>query len=226
MNHRRATGVTNVMKTIMILLALIGILVALRRTLTLAGAIPSLNPPGGEMPDASFAQHKAALLVHILPGLMFMILGPMQFMSRLRKKHPVFHRWNGRVYLIAAYTVGISALILPFLFQPIGGMVEATASFLFGLYFLIALTMAWLQILQQNIVEHRKWMIRAFSIGLAVATIRPIVGLFFAFSGLQPREFFGIAFWIGFTLHAIAAELWIRAGTSSASIARQSPGIS
>jgi hypothetical protein len=56
-------------------------------------------------------------------------------------------------------------------------------------------------------------MIRAFSVGLAVATIRPIVGIFFAtsrFTHLTPREFFGTAFWIGFTLHLIAAEAWIR----------------
>ncbi len=52
-------------------------------------------------------------------------------------------------------------------------------------------------------------MIRAFSIGLAVTTIRPIIGMFFATgfsSGLTLREFFGTAFWIGFVLHLIAAE--------------------
>jgi hypothetical protein len=56
-------------------------------------------------------------------------------------------------------------------------------------------------------------MIRAFAVGLAVATIRPIIGLFFATSpltGLTPREFFGVAFWIGFVLHLIAAEAWIQ----------------
>jgi hypothetical protein len=54
--------------------------------------------------------------------------------------------------------------------------------------------------------------IRAYSIGLAVTTIRPIVGVFFATSrltGLTPRDFFGIAFWLGFTAHVVAAELWI-----------------
>jgi hypothetical protein len=56
-------------------------------------------------------------------------------------------------------------------------------------------------------------MIRAFAIGLAVATIRPIIGLFFAtsrLSSLTPDIFFGIAFWIGFMLHLLAAEVWIR----------------
>jgi len=68
-------------------------------------------------------------------------------------------------------------------------------------------------------------MIRAFSIGLAVATIRPIIGIFFAtsrLSGLTPREFFGIAFWIGFVLHLIVAEVWICATTHATIRATQS----
>jgi len=56
-------------------------------------------------------------------------------------------------------------------------------------------------------------MICAFAIGLAVATIRPIIGLFFAtsrFSGLTPYEFFGTALWSGFVLHLMAVEAWIQ----------------
>jgi hypothetical protein len=59
---------------------------------------------------------------------------------------------------------------------------------------------------------HREWMIRAFAIGLAVSTTRPIVGVFFAtarLTHLTPHDFFGTAFWLGFTSHAIAAETWI-----------------
>ena len=50
------------------------------------------------------------------------------------------------------------------------------------------------------------------AIGLAVATIRPIIGFFFATSRLThltPHEFFGTAFWLGFTLQLMAAEAWI-----------------
>ena len=38
-------------------------------------------------------------------------------------------------------------------------------------------------------------------------------GIFFATSRLthlSPQEFFGTAFWLGFTLHLIAAEAWVR----------------
>ena len=94
-----------------------------------------------------------------------------------------------------------------------GGVTQAAASTLFALLFLFALSKAYWHVLRREIARHREWMIRAFAIGLAVATIRPIIGLFFAssrFSGLTPDEFFGIAFWIGFVLHLRAAEVWIQ----------------
>jgi hypothetical protein len=65
---------------------------------------------------------------------------------------------------------------------------------------------------RREIARHRECMIRAYAIGLAVATVRPIVGVFFATSPLThltPQEFFGAAFWLGFTLHLIAAEAWV-----------------
>jgi hypothetical protein len=52
-------------------------------------------------------------------------------------------------------------------------------------------------------------MLRAFGIGLGVATTRPIVGACFAARTLAPQEFFGMAFWLGFSVTAIVAEVWI-----------------
>jgi hypothetical protein len=55
-------------------------------------------------------------------------------------------------------------------------------------------------------------MIRGFAIGSAVAAIRPIVGIFFAtrkITHLSPHDFFGTAFWLGFTIQLIVAEIWI-----------------
>ena len=109
--------------------------------------------------------------------------------------------------------IGISALVMSFGMPAIGGVNQAAATTLFGTFFLFALGKAFWHIRRREIMLHREWMIRAFSIGLAVATIRPIIGVFFAtssLSGLTPHEFFGIAFWIGFVLHLIAAEAWIR----------------
>jgi uncharacterized membrane protein len=164
--------------------------------------------------DDLFAHYPVLTLIHIVPGLLFMLLGPLQFSSSIRAHHLRWHRWNGRVFVACGFVIGISALIMSFGMPAIGGVNQAAATTLFGSYFLLALSRAFWLIRRREVALHREWMIRAFSVGLAVATIRPIMGIFFAtsgVSGLTPREFFGIAFWIGFTLHLIAAEAWIRA---------------
>jgi hypothetical protein len=56
-------------------------------------------------------------------------------------------------------------------------------------------------------------MLRAIAILLGIATTRPVIGVFFATSTithLTPAQFFGIAFWIGFSLNTVVMELWLR----------------
>jgi uncharacterized membrane protein len=202
---------------VVIVLAFIGIAAAVRRTLILAQVMPSFDPPQAPAFDAGFAQYPILTLVHIVPGALFMILGPLQFVRRIRSRYLTVHRWCGRTFVASGYVIGITALAMSFLMS-IGGANETAATTLFALLFLLALTRAFVHIRRREIAQHREWMIRAFAIGLAVATVRPIVGMFFALSGLSPREFFGIAFWLGFTLHLIAAEVWINYTRRSAQV--------
>jgi uncharacterized membrane protein len=207
-----------------ILLTLIGVAIGVRRTanllpIVLDGYHPPVVPANPRLAqlaalDDLFARHPILTLVHIVPGMLFMILGPLQFSATIRARHLRWHRLSGRVFVICGLVIGISALVMSLGMPAIGGVNQAAATTLFGTFFLFALCKAFWHIRRREIALHREWMIRAFSIGLAVATIRPIVGVFFATSpltGLTPREFFGIAFWIGFVLHLIAAEAWIRA---------------
>jgi uncharacterized membrane protein len=164
--------------------------------------------------DDLFAHHPFLTLVHIVPGFLFMILGPLQFSSTIRSQHLRWHRLSGRVFVVCGIVIGISALVMSFGMPAVGGFNQAATTTLFASFFLFALCKAFWHIQRCETVLHREWMIRAFSVGLAVATIRPIIGAFFAtsrFSGLTPTEFFGTAFWIGFVLHVMAAEAWIRA---------------
>jgi len=162
--------------------------------------------------DVGFARHPVLTLAHIIPGLVFVVLGPFQFMASLRKRWPALHRWTGRVLLADALMIGVTALIM----SPqmaIGGTLESAATFVFGVLFLFALGKGFVAIRTRRVAEHRRWMIRAYAVGLAVATVRPIVGVFFATSRLThltPHDFFGIAFWLGFTLSLATAEAWIR----------------
>jgi uncharacterized membrane protein len=199
-----------------IFLAFIGLAVAARRTIVLLKpATPiqaSANNPTAAL-DTHFANHRALTLAHVLPAMLFMVLGPLQFVRSLRANYPALHRWSGRVFLAASAIVGITGLTMAF-GRTIGGLDEKAAIMLFGSFFLIALAKALWHALRREFTQHREWMIRGYAIGLAVAAIRPIMGTFFAAAVLRghtpdPSQFFGTAFWVGFTLQMIAAEIWV-----------------
>lgn len=150
-------------------------------------------------------------MVQILPGLLFVVLGPFQFVRSLRRRKPAMHRWTGRVLVAAGLIIGGSAMVM----RPqmaIGGLNETAATMVFAIVFLFALVKGFLAIRKGKAALHREWMIRAFAVGLAVDTVRPIVGLFFAtraITHLTPHEFFGTVSWLGFTIQTIVAEVWI-----------------
>jgi Predicted membrane protein (DUF2306) len=205
-----------------VFLAVIGVAVATRRIVSLAPVVAHgyRPPPTPVHPVAApfaglddiFARYRYLTLIHIIPGMLFMILGPLQFSSTIRSRHLWWHRLSGRVFVCCGLIIGISALVMSVAMPAIGGVNQAAATTVFGCFFLFALCKAFWHIHRREVALHRQWMLRAFSIGLAIATIRPIVGIFFAtsrLSHLTPREFFGTAFWLGFTLHLIAAEAWI-----------------
>jgi uncharacterized membrane protein len=193
-----------------IFLVLIAIAAVTRRTLVLLW--PAQFSGGQSNPaavlDAGFARHRALTLAHILPGALFLGLAALQFVPSIRKKHLQFHRWSGRFLVALGLVIGTTALIMSYRMN-IGGPNETAATTLFAIVFLICLTRAFVLIRRKEVARHREWMIRAYAVALGVATTRPIVGMFFAFRRLTPREFFGIAFWLGFTTTLMAAELWI-----------------
>jgi uncharacterized membrane protein len=158
--------------------------------------------------EAGYQQQSALVLAHVVPGLLFMILGPFQFIPGMRSRHPQLHRWSGRIFLLASGVIGTSGLLMGWK-TPIGGASETTAITFFGGLFLFELGKAFLHVRRRQIAQHREWMIRAFILGLAIATDRPMFGLFFVFSRMPLPEFFAIALWLSFCLHLVAAEVWI-----------------
>jgi uncharacterized membrane protein len=197
---------TRTLWTLTYFLVLIGVAIVIRRAANLLGLLPAMPQV-----DSGFAHHPVLTTLHITPGLLFVLLGPLQFMPKLRNRRPRLHRVTGRVFIVCGLIVGVTALVM----SPqmaIGGINEMAATILFAILFLFALVRAFLYIRRGNVALHREWMIRAFAIGLAVATIRPIMGVFFAtrpLTHLAPHEFFGTAFWLGFTIQTIVAEIWI-----------------
>ena len=201
--------ISSFLKVVMFLLAAIGIVMVIRRLLNLSGFLPSNYKPGFASLDQGFDQHTFITILHIVPGALFMISGPLQFMPRIRFRHIQLHRWSERVFILVAYIIGITSIVLPLIKQPIGGITEAVASIFFSIFFLVCISMSLYYFFKKKVPRQREWMIRVFSLGLAIATTRLIAVFTFIVFKVPLQSFLGTAFWMAFTLHAIVAEIWI-----------------
>jgi hypothetical protein len=154
--------------------------------------------------DAAFASHAALTVAHIVPAMAFVLVTPFVFLRRTETA------WAERLLFPLGAVVGLTAYAMNT--YSIGGWVERSAVLLFNSLFLFSLARAYRSMRQGEHLLKRRWMTRAVGILLGIATTRPVMGIFFATSRwthLEPRQFFGIAFWIGFSINTIAVELWL-----------------
>lgn len=184
----------------------IAVAVVIRRVVALTTPPNPNAPPQLAGLDAWFSAHAALTYVHILCALAFVVLLPLLFWSRTRGsailERAVFVM--GVVVAITAYGMSVYA---------VGGWIERSAVFVFDTLFLFALYRAWQFAHSGDRLQKQRWMLRAVAIVLGIATTRPVMGVFFAtapLTHLTPHQFFGIAFWIGFSFNTVVMELWLR----------------
>ena len=175
--------------------------VVVRRVFALAFPRPSAAPQLAAL-DNFFASHAALTLAHIIPALAFVLVAPfVVFRASTWAKRLIFPL--GAVVGITAYAMSVHA---------VGGWVERSAVLFFNSLFLFSLLRAFVYRLRQDLLLERRWLMRSIAILLGIGTTRPVMGVFFATSPathLTPQQFFGIAFWIGFSINTLAFEFWI-----------------
>jgi hypothetical protein len=181
----------------------ISVAVVLRRAVALVQP-PRSAPPQLAALDAAFASHVTLTLAHILPALAFVVIAPFLYIRRFTGAI-----WPKRLLFPLGAVVGVTAFAMSK--YSIGGWVERSAVLLFNSLFLFSLFRAWY--LRSEPVSSLRWLTRAIGILLGIATTRPVMGIFFATTRathLSPQQFFGIAFWIGFSINTLIVELWLR----------------
>jgi Predicted membrane protein (DUF2306) len=179
----------------------ISVAVVFRRVIALAYPPRSAPPQLAEL-DGVFASHASLTLAHILPALAFVVVVPFVYIRRNA-------RWPERLLFPLGLVVGITAYAMSI--YSVGGWVERSAVLFFNSLFLFSLVCAWRE--RDDRQLKMRWLTRAIAVLLGIATTRPVMGIFFATSRLthlEPKEFFGLAFWIGFSINTAIVELWLR----------------
>ena len=146
--------------------------------------------PGAQRlhPDmrATFERHALAIHTHIFASAVALLLGPLQFSTRLRARWPAWHRWSGRLYLGVGVGLG-GAAGLYMSGHAFGGPVAQAGFATLALAWWGTGWMAWRAVRAGRIAEHRRWMIRNFALSFAAVTLRLylppvfILGLSFEF---------------------------------------------
>ena len=184
----------------------IAVAVVIRRVIALAyPPNPASAPPGMAGLDLVFASHTALTLAHILPALAFVLITPFAIFRK-----SLAPSWAEKLLYPLGLVTGLTAYAMAA--DAVGGWIERSAVLLFDTVFLVSLLRAWLFRRSGNPIQARRWLLRAIIVLLGIATTRPVMGVFFATSRithLTSSQFFGIAFWIGFSINAIIIELWL-----------------
>jgi uncharacterized membrane protein len=169
--------------------------------------------------NSGFSRFPTVVALHVVLGGVYLALAPFQFVKRIRSRHLAYHRRAGRLLVAIGVVVGATALFMG-LVIPKGSWPERVVICLFGTVFLVALLKGFVHVRARRVSLHREWMIRAFAIGLAIATARLIFFPALLITMTDPTDrWFGtllvVALAVAFVLHAFVAEIWIRATRGS-----------
>ncbi len=169
--------------------------------------------------NPGFLKYPYLVQIHAGLGAAYLGLGILQFLPRLRAAAPGVHRRMGRVLAVFGLVIGLSAIFIG-LVIPFSGLPEQLVIGGFGFYFVFSLFQGYFCIRNGEIALHREWMIRAYSIGLSVATMRLLFIPALMIIGADndtARTLSIYSFTISFVMHTVAAEWWIHRTRRAAS---------
>lgn len=133
-------------------------------------------------PNDPYWQHietfKWWLLPHGVTAAIALLLGPMQFSDRLRKRYVGFHRIAGRFYVAGAMLGAPLGAYVQYLGERVGATRSFTlAAAIDAFLWMLTTGVALMYIRQGKVQLHRQWMTRSFACAIIFIEVRVIIGL-------------------------------------------------
>jgi tetratricopeptide (TPR) repeat protein len=138
--------------------------------------------------------------VHLVGVVLLILSGALQLVPQVLRRAPKVHRWNGRVYMVAALAMsgaGISMLVRR---GTTGGPFEYSALFVNAALIWGFGGLALRYALKRDFVRHRQWALRLYVVSLGVFFLRVAVPMWVALVGPLGMDFTtftgpALAFW-------------------------------
>jgi len=125
-----------------------------------------------------YMRREFVLGVHVVCGILALAIGPFQFVGRIRRRFVRVHRSLGAAYVASCTGLGLSGLVLATTSYP--SWVTSLGFGLLGLSMLLTTWTALRMVLAGRYGDHRRWMIRSFSLifaGVMLRVLTPIYGV-------------------------------------------------
>lgn len=147
----------------------------------------------GYVPGAGV--HNAVLASHLLLAVVVMLGGALQLLPQLRRRWPVFHRWNGRVYVLATMFAAAGGLGMVLGGKQVGDLSQHVAVGLNALTIFTCASFAWGHAMARSFDGHRRWALRLFLVAGGVWFFRIGLMLWIVANhgpvGFDPKTFTG-----------------------------------
>ena len=125
-----------------------------------------------------YAPFKWWLLPHGIFGASVILLAPLQFSDRLRRRFTRWHRILGRLYVVGAFLLAPLGAYIQYYEERVGAPRSFTVLAAVDAVMLMAATaIAFLFAYKRKITQHRQWMVRSYAIALVFIEGRFIMGV-------------------------------------------------
>ena len=164
-------------------------------------------------PIAANAFARPFLVLHVAGGVTALLVGPLQFVRRIRSRRPAFHRAAGRIYILACATGAPAGLVLAFgtTSGPAAGAGFAVQAMLWAAF----TWLGWRAAVDRRFAHHREWMLRSYACTAAAITLRLMLPAALL-AGLDFVPAYRVIAWLAWVVNLAAIEVYIRRNRASA----------
>lgn len=155
-----------------------------------------------------FAEAGFAVSFHFFFGGLALLLVPFQASTRFRQRWTAAHRALGGAYIGCILLSGISGLIIAQGTHT--GMGPRLGFSILSVLWLGCTARAVWALIDKDIANHRRWMIRSMALTASAITLRVILGLGFGAFGFDFQAVYAFAAWGSWLINLALIELYLR----------------
>lgn len=104
--------------------------------------------------------------LHFAAGGIILILGSIQLIDKVRIRYPAWHRWIGRLYVLACLLAAVGGLAFIVIKGTIGGTAMNMGFGLYGILMFIAAIQTYRTAVARNLESHRIWALRLYALAI------------------------------------------------------------